>query len=148
MVDRDTDDRRLDELLSELRVVLPGATVLFAFLLTLPFTARSRELTDVQEAAYVVSFLTSAMSIVLLVAEVAYHRLRGRPYDKALMVRTVTRQAVAAVGLLGVSLLAAVYLVLDVIYSGVVAAPVTAAVGALAAVTWVGVPLSRRQDGR
>jgi hypothetical protein len=35
---RRTQDRRLDELTDELRVMIPGATVLFAFLLTLPFS--------------------------------------------------------------------------------------------------------------
>lgn len=30
-------DRELDELISELRVVLPGVAVIFAFLLTVPF---------------------------------------------------------------------------------------------------------------
>jgi hypothetical protein len=33
-------DRELGELLQELRVVLPGVQVLFAFLLTVPFTSR------------------------------------------------------------------------------------------------------------
>jgi len=35
-------DRELIELLNELRVALPGVQVLFAFLLTLPFTNGSR----------------------------------------------------------------------------------------------------------
>jgi Family of unknown function (DUF6328) len=34
--------RELIELLSELRVILPGVQVLFAFLLTVPFTQRFR----------------------------------------------------------------------------------------------------------
>ena len=33
-------DRELGELLQELRVLLPGVQVLFAFLLTVPFTRR------------------------------------------------------------------------------------------------------------
>ena len=33
-------DRELSELLEELRVILPGVEVLFAFLLTIPFTSR------------------------------------------------------------------------------------------------------------
>jgi hypothetical protein len=35
-------DRELTELLNELRVVLPGVQVMLAFLLTVPFTERSR----------------------------------------------------------------------------------------------------------
>ena len=38
-------DRNLLELLNELRVALPGVQVLFAFLLTVPFTQRFTTLT-------------------------------------------------------------------------------------------------------
>jgi Family of unknown function (DUF6328) len=41
-------DRELIEFLNELRVALPGVQVLFAFLLTIPFTGRFARLTDVQ----------------------------------------------------------------------------------------------------
>ena len=37
--ERERHDRELDELSSELRTVLPGVTVLFAFLLTVPFAS-------------------------------------------------------------------------------------------------------------
>ncbi len=36
---REEQDQRLDELTSELRVIIPGVTVLFAFLITVPFAA-------------------------------------------------------------------------------------------------------------
>jgi len=42
-------DRNLLELLNELRVALPGVQVLFAFLLTVPFTQRFTTLTPTQE---------------------------------------------------------------------------------------------------
>lgn len=45
-------NRELNELLQELRVALPGVEVLFAFLLTVPFTERFSKLTDLQEAVY------------------------------------------------------------------------------------------------
>ena len=38
-------DRELIELLNELRVALPGVQVLFAFLLTIPFSSRFEALT-------------------------------------------------------------------------------------------------------
>ncbi len=142
--DRD-EDRELSELLSELRVVLPGVTVLFAFLLTVPFTARFGSLTGPQRGAYFVAFLTTATSIVFLVGEVAYHRLRGKPYDKVKMITTVTRQTVAAVALLGVALVAVVFLVSDVLYAGSVAIPLAAAIALLSLVAWFGIPLARRR---
>ena len=44
--------RELGELLQELRVMLPGVQVLFAFLLTVPFSARFGYLTPVQQVVF------------------------------------------------------------------------------------------------
>ena len=141
------EDRELQELLGEVRVVLPGVTVLFAFLLSLPFTARFGSLTGAQRGAFFLAFLSTAVAIVFLVGEVAYHRLRRHPYDKPQMIRTATRQTVTAVVLLGTALVAVVFLVTDVLYTGAASASVTSVVGLLAVVVWFSVPLSRRHSG-
>ena len=44
--------REVVELLQELRVVLPGVQVLFAFLLTVPFTQRFAQLTTLQQNVF------------------------------------------------------------------------------------------------
>jgi Family of unknown function (DUF6328) len=44
--------RELGELLQELRVMLPGVQVLFAFLLTVPFSARFEDVTPLQQAVF------------------------------------------------------------------------------------------------
>ncbi len=44
--------RELGELLQELRVALPGVQVLFAFLLTVPFSARFGTVTPLQEGVF------------------------------------------------------------------------------------------------
>jgi hypothetical protein len=63
------------------------------------------------------------------------------------MVRTTSRQAVAGLSLLGLSLVSCVVLVADFVYGVVVACAVAAplAVGALA--IWFGIPLWRRWRG-
>lgn len=72
----------------ELRVVLPGVTALFAFLLTMPFsTGFSASTPPPARAAFFVGFLATGVAIVLLVGESAYHRLIG----KARMLRTGSR---------------------------------------------------------
>ncbi len=73
-----------------------------------------------------------------------YHRLRSRPYDKRLMLRTSSRQALAALALLAVGLSAVVYLVTSVLYGAGLAAAFTAGLGLLALVTWFPLPLQRR----
>lgn len=137
-------DRELDELTSELRVVLPGVTVLFAFLLTLPFAARFHELGSQQRAAYFVAFIASALSLVLLVGESAYHRLRGKPYDKRRLIRTATRQAVGVIAFLLVAMTAVVYLVTSFVYADSLAIVASTATAVAALATWFALPLWRR----
>lgn len=137
-------DRELDELLSELRVVLPAGTVLFAFLLILPFTARFASLTAAQRTSFFIAFVSTAIAVVFLLAEVAYHRLRGHPYDKRELIATATRQAIAALVLLGTALVAVVFLVTDVLYAGVAAGSIAGVVALLTVFTWLVIPLARR----
>ena len=136
--DQDDLDRELSELISEIRVVLPAVTVLFAFLLTVPFSAGFDAASNVSRVAYFAAFLASAAAVVMLVGESAFHRLSGRPYDKAQLVRTASRQALAGIALLGVALAAVTFLVTDVLFQPLVAIAVTAALLLLEAVTWQG----------
>ena len=59
-------DRELIELLNELRVVLPGVTVLLAFLLAVPFAKGWTRVTGFQRDVFVVAFLSTAVSVALL----------------------------------------------------------------------------------
>ena len=145
--DRHALDRELDELTSELRTAIPGVTVLFAFLLTVPFAAGFPSLSGSQRGAYFVAFLATTFSVIFLVAESAYHRVRGKPYDKGLLLQTATRQAVTGLALLAVALCAVVFLVTDVLFGSTISTALSAGVAVLAAGTWFGLPLLRRLRG-
>ena len=80
-------EREHGELLEELRALIPGAQVLFGFLLAIRFTNPFTELNSVQRDVYYATLLTTAVSLVLLLAPSAYHRLRFRQGDKDAMVR-------------------------------------------------------------
>ena len=140
-------DRQLDELVQELRLVLPGTTVLFAFLLSVPFSNRFSDLSTLDRIVFFVAFLSSALALIFLLAEAGYHRLRGKPYDKHVMVRTASRQAVVGMSLLGLSLVACVVLVADFVYGSVIAAAVAIPLGVGAIAVWFGIPLWRRRHG-
>lgn len=140
-------DRELDELLAETRVILPGVTVLFAFLLTLPFTSSFQLAHARDKGAYFIAFISSALAMVLLIAESAYHRLRGKPYDKARMLRTSTRQAICAIALLAIAMTSVVFLVTDMVYGGNAALPSAVAMCAFCLALWFGLPLARRLRG-
>src|SRR5688572_18998651 len=86
-------DRELIELMNELRVVLPGVQVLFAFLLTVPFSQRFAEIAGRQRGVFFAAFLATTAASVVLMAPSAYHRVRWRQHDKAQLLKTSNRMA-------------------------------------------------------
>ena len=58
------------ELLNELRIALPGVQILFAFLLTVPFTQRFTDLTAFQRDTFYVTLVATALSTACLIAPV------------------------------------------------------------------------------
>ena len=138
-------NRELIELLNELRVVLPGVQVLFAFLLTVPFTNQFRRITQEQEIVFFATFLLTALATILLIAPSAYHRLRWRQRDKEQMLRTANRLAIGGMAFLAAALTGAVHLLTDLLFaSAAVVYLVTAAAAALVLWFWYGLALMRR----
>ena len=134
-------DRELIELLNELRVVLPGVSVLFAFLLAVPFAKGWPRVTPFQRDVFVVAFLSTAVSVALLTAPSSYHRLRFRQGNKERMVRDGNRLAIAGITASAVSLEAVVLLVTDFVLSREAAIAAAAALFAIVALLWYGLPL-------
>jgi amino acid transporter len=141
-------DRELIELLNELRVALPGVQVLFAFLLTIPFSSRFEALTPVQDAIYFGTFVVTLLASAFLMAPSAYHRLRFRQGDKERLLASANRFAIAGLAMLALALGGASLLVADLLYG--TAAAWIAVVATLAVLTWCwfGLPLRRRAIGR
>jgi O-antigen/teichoic acid export membrane protein len=137
-------NRELIELLNELRVVLPGVQVLFAFLFSLPFLYRFDQLTAAQRDVYFVSFLCAAAATALLITPSAYHRLRFRQHDKERMLFTSNRLVLAGTVFLAISVIGVIFVVTDVLYHSTFAALVTALMSGWFAWFWYGLPLSRR----
>lgn len=137
-------NRELIELLNELRVALPGVQVLFAFLLTVPFSSRFAQLTDAQHAVYFATFVGTTIATALLMAPTAYHRIRFRQGDKERMLRTSNRFAIMGLGFLAISISLAVALTADLVFGFV--AGVSSGVLAMVLTVWVwfAIPLSRR----
>jgi len=134
-------NRELIELLNELRIVLPGVTVLLAFLLAVPFASGWTRVTGFQRDVFVIAFLSTAVSVALLTAPSSYHRLRFRQEDKEHMVKISNRLSIAGIVASAVSLEAVVVLVMDSVVSR--GAAVAAAVGlfAVIALLWYGLAL-------
>jgi hypothetical protein len=137
-------DRNLVELLQEVRVVQTGVQVLFAFLLTAPLAARFTTLNAFQRYTYFFTLLATGAAAVLLIAPTAYHRVLFRLGDKENLVQVANRFTLAGLTFVAVSMLGALLLVTDLLFSGatVIATVAVATVGLLAA--WCVLPLRRR----
>lgn len=137
-------DRELIELLNELRVVLPGVQVLFAFLLLLPFQQSFAQVTPLERGLYYAAFVATAVASVLLIAPSTYHRIRFRDGDKERMLRTSNVLLLAGTGMLGLAISTVTFLITDVLFGDVVGAAAAAAAAAVVAWFWFGLPLSRK----
>jgi len=137
-------NRELLELLNELRVALPGAQVLFAFLLTVPFSGRFGMLTNGQRAIYFATFVGTTIATGLFMAPTAYHRIRFRQGDKERMLRTSNALAIVGIAFLALSITLAVLLITDLLFGWSVAVGVGVAVLGFLAWVWFAIPLSRR----
>jgi uncharacterized protein DUF6328 len=134
-------DRELIELLNELRVALPGVQVLFAFMLTVPFSNGWKNVTAFQKDVFFIAFISTAVSSALLIAPSSYHRLRWRVEDKGRIVRISNRLTIAGLLALAVSVATVVLLVADYIFSRTTAIATTAAITAVYVSLWYGLPL-------
>jgi heme O synthase-like polyprenyltransferase len=139
-------DRELIELLNELRVALPGVQVLFAFLLTVPFTNRFNEVTAFQKDVYFAALLCALFGSVLLIAPSTYHRIRWRQRDKEQMLRTANRLAISGTVFLALGMCASILLITDVLFSIRSAAIATGITAGAFTWFWYGLPLLRRVE--
>jgi Na+/citrate or Na+/malate symporter len=143
---RERVNRELIELLNELRVALPGVQVLFAFLLTVPFSNGYKRITAVQKEIFFATLVATTISTVCFIVPTAYHRLNFREREKERILVTSNKFSVAGLAFLALAMVGVLVLVTDVIYSDT-AALLT---GALTLVTfgslWFALPLLRRVE--
>ncbi len=139
------DDRNLMELLQEVRIAGLGVQVLFGFLLAIPFTTRFVRLDPAQRDLYLTALLLAALSTGLLLSPVAYHRLVFRQRKKESLIRAANVLAILGLVSVGLSVTAAVALVLSYVAAGLPAVLLTIGVGAVFTVLWFVLPLVRRE---
>jgi hypothetical protein len=137
-------DRELIELLNELRVALPGVQVLFAFLLTVPFSQRFGQLTDLQRHTYFGTFVAAALASLFLIAPTAHHRLRWRAHDKERLLRIANSEAIAGTVFLALAITGTIFVITDVLFGVTWAATIAAAFAGLLVWFWYGLPLTRK----
>jgi hypothetical protein len=145
---KERTDRQLLELLNELRVALPGAQFLFAFLLAVPFAARFGDVSRGLQIVFYVCLLSTLVATILLMAPAVYHRIRWQQGNKTDVIRVAHRMFLTGMAALAVAMTTAVWFVSAFLF-GTAEALVAATVSVvLLALTWFALPFRRRShDG-
>jgi hypothetical protein len=139
-------DRNLSDLLQELRVALPGVQVLFAFLLTVPFSQRFSELSKFQQWLYFGVMITVALATVMLVAPTAGHRILFRRQQKEFIVTLSNTLALVGLLLLAIAMTGAIALISDFVFGTTTAVISTVVMAAAFLGFWFFGPIKRRQQ--
>jgi O-antigen/teichoic acid export membrane protein len=134
-------DRNFSELLQELRVAQTGVQILFAFLLTLPFTQRFEKVSAEDRSVYLGTLLATALATACLIAPVSHHRILFRRRRKPEIVNTSNQLAQAGLVFLLIAVIGAVYLIFDVVTGTGIAAVITVALAVWFILVWYVQPL-------
>jgi tellurite resistance protein TehA-like permease len=105
-------DRNWAELLQELRVLQTGVQILAGFLLTLPFQDRFEDLDEFQVTLYLVNVVIATLTTACILLPVSVHRRLFRQRLKETLVSSadsITKIALAGVGMLSVGTAALVF---------------------------------------
>jgi hypothetical protein len=136
-------DRQMIELLNELRVALPGVQILFAFLLTVPFSQRFGELTGFHTDVYYVTLIATALSTACFITPSAAHRLRFHQNDRPWIVESANSMTIAGLVFLAIALSGSVLLITDLLFDGVRVWIYSGAVWLVIITLWFVRPLAR-----
>ena len=104
-------DRNLEELTGELRVVVTGVQVLFAFLLIVPFNTGFEGVGPFERTVYVITLLLAALAAVCMIAPSAEHRWMFRQDDKRHLVFASNRIVLVGMAFLALAMCGCLLLV-------------------------------------
>jgi hypothetical protein len=142
--DLERADRNLTELLQELRVLTTGVQIMFAFLLTVPFSQRFSQVTSGERDLYLVVLLTAAAAAGLFIAPTAMHRLVFHLGDKPHLVKVANRLAIAGIACLTVAMTGILALISGFLFGWVTGGLVAGGAAAFFVGLWFVVGLRRR----
>jgi len=140
-------ERNYADELRELRVAQTGVQILFAFLLSLPFTAAFSRTTPFQRDVYLVSLLSAAAATALIIAPVAFHSALFRQGRKSELVKDAHWVSIAGLGFLLIAMISAVLLITDFLLPRSIALLLSGITAVIFLLFWVGLPFARRDWG-
>jgi Family of unknown function (DUF6328) len=142
-------DRNWLDLIQELRVAQTGIQVLAGFLLTVPFSFGFKNIANYERVLFLVAVGLAMLTIGLMIAPVAMHRLLFGRRKKDVLVRVADRTAKFGLASLGLTLVAVTALIFSVTVGPVTGVVAGAVVLVFYALVWVALPMSlQREAGR
>ena len=142
--EQERQNRQMLELLNELRVALTGVQIMFAFLLTVPFTQRFSHVTQFQRYDFFLTLLCSAAASALLIAPTAQHRILFHRRQKHQLIALGNRLTIIGLGFLAIAMTGVILLITDVLFKTLTVVVVTTATATTFATLWYVLPLIRR----
>lgn len=146
--DAERVDRNFDDLLQELRVSQNGTQILFAFLLTVPFSSGFRTATQFQRGLYFATLLMAALSAAMLIAPAVMHRIMFRQHMKERLLIIAGRIVLVGQALLTLTVAGAVWLIGDYLYDGMLGVVVAVVTLLWWALWFFALPVRMRLDHR
>ncbi|GLX97723.1 hypothetical protein GT755_24485 [Herbidospora sp. NEAU-GS84] len=141
-------DRELSELLQGLRVQSTGVQVLFAFLLTLPFSAGFSRVDEFGKWLFYAALVSAAVASICLLAPAVQNRILFRSGLKEIMLHRANELAVVGGIALAVSMTCSTGLVVEVYLGATPAILIAAGVVLLSTWLWFVQPLLTLQRNR
>jgi hypothetical protein len=135
------EDGDLSDMLSELRILLPGAQMLTAFLIILPFSTGARQFIQAERLVFLATFFFALTSLVLLSAPAIQHRLMRPLISRERFKRLATRQIVAGSGALAFAFTLGTNLVISSVFGKLLGNVASAAMALLIAGLWCALPM-------
>jgi hypothetical protein len=138
--------RELIELLQELRIVIPGVQVLFAFLLTVPFSQGFTKLDSLQRGVFFATLLCTAAATALLIAPSSHHRVLFRQGVREQRLKLGNVLAILGLAFLVPAMVGVLFVITDLMFGLVAATIVTVLVALGFVLLWFVLPLPYRQN--
>ena len=139
-----SDSGDLSDLLSELRILLPGAQMLTAFLIILPFNGGFAKIVQTEKIVFLATFFLSMTSLVLLSAPAIQHRIMRPLNDRERFKRVADRIMMAGARTLAFAFTLGTNLVISEVFGHVAGIVACAIIAVLIMAMWWWMPMYLR----
>jgi hypothetical protein len=142
------EDGDFSDMLSEMRIVLPGAQMLAAFLIILPFNGGFRHIVQTEKYVFLATLFFALSSLILLSAPAVQHRVMRPLMDRERFKHYASMQIIAGSAALGIALALGTNLVVSEVFGHRVGLLAAGIIGAILLGIWCLLPIWLKRNTR